>query len=352
MDRRLFATSAAAFTLIPSRFVLAQSRAAWQDDAGSFTDVPGLRVGHFTDRRRPTGRTVVMTEDGAVGGVDVRGSAPGTRETDLLQPTNLFEKVHAVMLSGGSALGLDAATGVMRYLEERRIGYDVGVTHVPIVPAAIIFDLGVGDGRIRPDAQAGYRACEAASTDRPAEGNVGAGAGATVGKLFGARRAMKGGLGMASIKVAGLTVGALVVVNAVGDVIDPDTARPIAGARTEDGRRLLDARRAIAAGQVPERLLAGTNTTIGVVATDAVLTKAQAQKIAQMAHDGFARSINPVHTMSDGDTLFALGTGKSGKTGNPNLLRMLGAEVMARAVVRAVRAAQGIEGYPSAADIG
>ena len=352
MDRRLFATSAAAFTLMPSRFVLAQSRAAWQDDAGSLTDVPGVRVGHFTDSRRPTGCTVVMTEDGAVGGIDVRGSAPGTRETDLLQPTNLVEKVHAVMLSGGSAFGLDAATGVMRYLEERRIGYDVGVTHVPIVPAAIIFDLGVGDGRIRPDAQAGYRACEAASTDRPAEGNAGAGAGATVGKLFGARRAMKGGLGMASIKVAGLTVGALVVVNAVGDVIDPDTARPIAGARTEDGRRLLDARRAIAAGQVPERLLAGTNTTIGVVATDAVLTKAQAQKIAQMAHNGLARSINPVYTMSDGDTLFALGTGRSGKTGNPNLLGMLGAEVMARAVVRAVRAAQGIEGYPSAADIG
>jgi L-aminopeptidase/D-esterase-like protein len=210
----------------------------------------------------------------------------------------------------------------------------------------------VGDGRIRPDAQAGYRACEAASANRPAEGNVGAGAGATVGKLFGARRAMKGGVGMASLRVAGLTVGALVVVNAVGDVIDPDTARPIAGARTEDGRRLLDARRAIAAGQLPERLLAGTNTTIGVVATDAVLTKAQAQKIAQMAHDGLARSINPVHTMSDGDTLFALGTGKSGKTGNPNLLGMLGAEVMARAVVRAVRAAHGIEGYPSAADIG
>ena len=256
------------------------------------------------------------------------------------------------MLSGGSAFGLDAATGVMRYLEERRIGYDVGVTHVPIVPAAIIFDLGVGDGRIRPDAQAGYRACETASANRPAEGNVGAGAGATVGKLFGARRAMKGGVGMASIRVAGLTVGALVVVNAVGDVIDPDTARPIAGAWTEDGRRLLDARRAIAVGQVPERLLAGTNTTVGVVATDVVLTKAQAQKIAQMAHDGLARSINPVHTMSDGDTLFALGTGKSGKTGNPNLLGMLGAEVIARAVVRAIRAAQGIEGYPSAADIG
>ena len=240
----------------------------------------------------------------------------------------------------------------MRYLEERRIGYDVGVTHVPIVPAYIIFDLGVSDGRIPPDAQAGYRACEPATTDRPVEGNVGAGAGATVGTLFGARRAMKGGVGMASLRVAGLTVGTLVVVNAVGDVIDPDTARPIAGARTEHGHRLLDARRAIAAGHIPERLPAGTDTTIGVVATDALLTKTQAQKIAQMAHDGLAPSIKPVHTISDGDTVFALGTGKPGKTGNPNLLGMLGAEVMARAVVRAVRAAQGIEGYPSAADIG
>lgn len=350
MDRRLFIAGASALTALSGRGAFAQARPAWQDDAGSITDVPGLRVGHFTDSRRPTGCTVVIAEEGAVGGVDVRGSAPGTRETDLLQPSNLVEKVHAVLLSGGSAFGLDAASGVVRYLEERKIGFDVGVTHVPIVPAAIIFDLGVGDGRVRPDAQAGYRACEAASTQRPAEGNVGAGAGATVGKLFGARRAMKGGLGMASLRVAGLTVGALVVVNAVGDVIDPDTAQPIAGARTEDGRRLLDTRRAIAAGEVPQRLLAGTNTTVGLVATDAVLTKAQAQKIAQMAHDGLARSINPVHTMNDGDTLFALGTGKSGKTGNPNLLGMLAAEAMARAVVRAVGAAGSIEGYPSAAD--
>jgi L-aminopeptidase/D-esterase-like protein len=351
MDRRLFVSSAAALSALPMHAAWAQPRAAWQDDAGSITDVPGVKVGHFTDPRRPTGCTVIVTEDGAVGGVDVRGSAPGTRETDLLQPSNLVDKVHAVALAGGSAFGLDAASGVMRYLEERKIGFDVGVTHVPIVPAAIIFDLTVGDGKIRPDAQAGYRACEAASTSRPAEGNVGAGAGATVGKMFGAKRAMKGGLGMASIKVAGLTVGAIVVVNAVGDVIDPDTARPIAGARTPDGSRLLDTRRAIVSGQAPERLLAGTNTTIGLIATDAVLTKAQAQKIAQMAHDGFARAINPVHTMNDGDTIFAVGTGKSGKTGNPNLLGILAAEAMARAIVRAVRAAKGIEGYPSAADI-
>ena len=320
-------------------------------DAGAITEVPGVKVGHFTDTRRPTGCTVIMTEEGAVGGVDVRGSAPGTRETDLLNPINLVDKVTAVMLAGGSAFGLDAATGVMRYLEERKLGYNVGVGFVPIVPAAILFDLGVGDPKIRPDASAGYKACEAASTARPAEGNVGAGAGATVGKLYGGKRAMKAGIGTASIKIAGLTVGAIVAVNAVGDIVDPMTGKPIAGARTEDGKSLLNTREAILRGTPPAGLLAGTATTIGVIATDAVLTKAQAQKIAQMAHDGLARSINPIHTMFDGDTIFALGTGKSGKTGNPTLIGVMAAEVMAIAVVRAARAARGIEGYPSAADL-
>jgi L-aminopeptidase/D-esterase-like protein len=330
---------------------IAQARARWQIDAGSITEVRGIKVGHFTDSRRPTGCTVILTEDGAVGSVDVRGSAPGTRETDLLQPSNLVEQVHAVLLSGGSVFGLDAASGVVRYLAERKIGFDVGVARVPIVPAAILFDLGVGDAQIRPDARAGYWACAAAGANRPAEGNVGAGAGATIGKLFGTDRAMKGGLGMASIQVAGLTVGAIVAVNAVGDIIDPDTSRPIAGARTDDGKRLLDTRRAIVEGKLPAKLLAGTNTTIGLVATDAVLTKAHAQKIAQMAHDGLARSINPVHTMNDGDTIFAVGTGKADRPGNANLLGILAAEVMARAVVRAIRAAKGIEGYPSETDL-
>lgn len=326
------------------------SAAPW-GDPGAITAVPGVKVGHFTDTRRPTGCTVIITEEGAVGGVDVRGSAPGTRETDLLNPINLVDKVNAVMLAGGSAFGLDAATGVVRYLEERKIGYNVGVAFVPIVPAAILFDLGVGDAKIRPDATAGYKACEAASTARPAEGNVGAGAGATVGKLFGGKRAMKAGIGTASITRAGLTVGAIVAVNAVGDIVDPQTGRPIAGARTEDGKRLLNTREQILLGNLPPGMLAGTATTIGVVATDAVLTKAQAQKIAQMAHDGLARSINPIHTMSDGDTIFALGTGKAGKTGNPNLLGALAAEVMAVAVVRAARAARGIEGFPAAGEL-
>lgn len=350
MQRRFFLSGAgAAFATLGSFPVWAQSAAS--ADAGALTEVPGIKVGHFTDARRPTGCTVVLTEEGAVGGVDVRGSAPGTRETDLLNPTNLVDKVHAILLSGGSAFGLEAATGVVRYLEERKIGYNVGVAHVPIVPAAILFDLGVGDPKIRPDAAAGYQACQAASTARPAEGNVGAGAGATVGKLYGGKRAMKAGIGTASIKMAGLTVGAIVAVNAVGDIVDPATGRPIAGARTEDGKSLLNTREAILRGVLPGSLLAGTATTIGVVATDAVLTKAQAQKVAQMAHDGLARTINPIHTMFDGDTLFALGTGKSGKTGNPNLIGILAAEAMAMAVVRAARAARGIEGYPSANDL-
>lgn len=350
MHRRYFLGGAsAAFASLGAIPVWAQTAGA--ADAGSLTEVPGIKVGHFTDARRPTGCTVILTEEGAVGGVDVRGSAPGTRETDLLNPTNLVDKVHAILLSGGSAFGLEAATGVVRYLEERKIGYNVGVAHVPIVPAAILFDLGVGDPKIRSDAAAGYQACQAATTSRPAEGNVGAGAGATVGKLYGGKRAMKAGIGSASIKMAGLTVGAIVAVNAVGDIVDPATGRPIAGARTEDGKSLLNTREAILRGVLPASMLAGTATTIGVVATDAVLTKAQAQKVAQMAHDGLARTINPIHTMFDGDTLFALGTGKSGKTGNPNLIGILAAEAMAMAVVRAARAARGIEGYPSANDL-
>jgi L-aminopeptidase/D-esterase-like protein len=355
MERREFLAGTAAglaamgVTLADTRHALAQAAAG--GSAGAITDVAGVKVGHFTDARRPTGCTVIITEEGAVGGVDVRGSAPGTRETDLLNPTNLVEKVHAILLAGGSAFGLDAATGVVRYLEERKIGFDVGVAHVPIVPAAILFDLAVGDAKIRPTAESGYKACEAASASAPAEGNAGAGAGATVGKFFTLKRGMKSGIGTASIKVAGLTVGAIVAVNAVGDIIDPATGKPIAGARTEDGKKLLNTREAILRGELPASLKAGTATTIGVVATDAVLTKAQAQKIAQMAHDGLARSIYPIHTMFDGDTIFALGTAKSGKTGNPNLLGILAAEVMAVAVVRAARAAKGIEGLPAAADL-
>ena len=310
--------------------------------AGSITDVAGIEVGHFSDPRRPTGCTVVIAREGAVAGVDVRGAAPGTRETDLLSPVNLVDQVHAVMLAGGSAWGLDAASGAMRWLEEQGVGMDVKVARLPIVPAAVLFDIVLGDPTIRPDALAGYAACEAASSKPPAQGNVGAGSGALVGKIFGIERAMKGGIGSASVTVDGITVGALVACNALGDVIDPDTAQVIAGARTVDGKSLRDTRRALLRGDGPKPFLAGTNTSIGVIATDAVITKVQATKLAQMAHDGLARSINPVHTMSDGDTLFMLGTGRSGKSLGMMVLGTMVAEATARAVVQAVRHAQSL----------
>jgi L-aminopeptidase/D-esterase-like protein len=323
--------------------------------AGAITDVAGIEVGHFTDTRRPTGCTVVIARDGAVAGVDVRGAAPGTRETDLLAPTNLVDRVHAILLAGGSAWGLDAATGVVRWLEEQDVGFPVGNARLPLVPGAVLFDLMVGDASIRPDAAAGYRACELASAKAPAEGNVGAGTGAAIGKVFGIERAMKGGIGTASVTVEGITVGALIACNALGDVVDPDTSQVIAGARTRNGKSLVDTRRALLRGEAPKPLLAGTNTTIGVIATDAVITKVQASRLATMGHDGLARSINPVHTMSDGDTLFMLGTGRAGKPLGMMVLGTMVAEAVAIAVVRAARAAQGIAvgklRLPAAADL-
>ncbi|HUG24054.1 P1 family peptidase [Piscinibacter sp.] len=323
---------------------------------GSITSVAGVLCGHFTDTRRPTGCTVILTPDGAVAGVDVRGAAPGTRETELLSPLNSVEKIHAVLLAGGSAFGLDAAGGVMRWLEERGIGVRVGPARIPIVPAAILFDLFTGDPAIRPDAQAGYAACAAASRDAPAEGNAGAGAGAVVGKLFGIGRAMKGGVGSTSVTVNGITVAALVVVNAVGDVIEPGTGRVIAGARSADGRTTVGTTRAMLRGETITSLQPSAATTLAVVATDAVLTKAEANKLAQMAHDGLARTIDPVHTASDGDTVFALGTGASGLAGSLTVLGALAAEVTARAVLRAVWAADGLYGpglpeLPAARDL-
>jgi L-aminopeptidase/D-esterase-like protein len=310
--------------------------------AGAITDVAGVEVGHFTDTRRPTGCTVVMVREGAVAGVDVRGAAPGTRETDLLAPTHLVERVHAILLSGGSAWGLDAATGVVQWLEEQGVGFPVGPVRLPLVPGAVLFDLLVGDAAIRPDAAAGYRACELASAKAPAEGNVGAGAGAVVGKVFGMERGMKAGIGTASVTVDGITVGAIVACNALGDVIDPATAQVLAGARSRNGKTLADTRRALLAGEPPKPLLAGTNTTIGVIATDAVITKVQASRLATVGHDGLARSINPVHTMSDGDTLFALGTGRAGRSIGMLLLGTMAAEAVALAVVRAVHAARSV----------
>ena len=318
------------------------------------TQVGGIEVGHFTDPRRPTGCTVIIAREGAVAGVDVRGAAPGTRETDLLHPSNLVERVHAITLAGGSAWGLDAASGVMQWLEEQGIGLPVGYGLVPIVPAAVLFDLPVGNPKIRPDAHAGYQACVAASKHPPEEGNVGAGAGALVGKIFGLENAMRGGIGHASLTVDGITVGAIVACNAVGDVLDPATGKILAGARAANGT-LLNSRQALLAGLAPKPVLAGTNTTIGVIATDAILTKAQAHRLAQVAHDGLARSINPVHTMSDGDTLFAMGTGQSGKTAGMLQLSAMAAEVTALAVVRAILAAKGLTvgamTWPAARDL-
>jgi L-aminopeptidase/D-esterase-like protein len=314
------------------------------------TAVDGIKVGHHTLTTRPTGCTVIVAEQGAVGGVDVRGSAPGTRETDLLDPVNTVQQVHAIVLTGGSAYGLDTASGVMQYLEERQIGFPIGGGVVPIVPAAVIFDLGIGDFKIRPDRVCGYAAAKAATTGPVEEGNIGAGAGATVGKMAGRGRAMKGGLGSAHIALPdGTVVAALVVVNAVGDVIDPATGRTVAGARTADGNGLVDVRTILRGLADAPAAPSIENTTLGVVATNARLTKAQAKKFAQMAHDGLARAIVPAHTTMDGDTIFSLATGTRDGEVNIDRIGALGAEAMSTAIVRAVRAAKSISGFPAAA---
>ena len=300
---------------------------------------------------------MILAESGATAGVDVRGGAPGTRETDLLNPLNTVEKVHAILLAGGSAFGLEAASGVMQYLEEKDIGYDTRVAKVPIVPAAILFDLEIGDFRIRPDRQAGYQACKNAKSNSCEEGNVGAGAGATVGKLFGFERAMKSGIGTASIKSGDIIVGAIVAVNAAGDVIDPQDGRILAGARGSDGKTPLNSMEQLRQGKAGPFKLSRENTTIGVVATNVAFSKSQINKIAQMAHDGLARCINPVHTPVDGDTLFALSTSNS-KSAPPSALLpsliqigSLAADTITRAVCRAVLAATGLPGIPSHHDL-
>jgi len=315
-------------------------KATEADAAGSITDVQGVKVGHFTESRRPTGCTVLLFEKGATAGVDVRGSAPGTRETDLLNPINSVQQVQAILLAGGSAFGLDAA-----------LGYTVGDVVVPIVPAAILYDLEIGDAKIRPTAESGYKASQAATTEPVAEGNVGAGAGAAIGKMFGMKQAMKSGLGSASVRVGdtGIVVGAIVAVNAVGDVLDPKTGKIIAGARTADGSGFMDSMARIRAGYSVRA--DGANTTIGVVATNVALDKAQATKVAQMAHDGLARTIYPVHTPSDGDTIFAVATGAIASRANHGAIGALAADVMARAVLRAVMNARGIAGLPSYSDL-
>ena len=318
----------------------------------TITDVPGLRVGHFTNAEAATGCTVVICAEGAVGGVDVRGSAPGTRETDLLRPGNLVQQAHAVLLSGGSAFGLDAASGVMRYLEERGIGYKMGSIVVPIVPAAILFDLGVATPGVRHGPEEGYQACLNASDGPVAQGSVGAGTGATVGKALGRERSVKGGVGSASLDLGqGVKVGALVAVNALGSVVDPETGRILAGPRSDDGAGFLDTTKLLITGQARQLVPVPSNTTLGVVATSAALTKEQANKMASIAHDGFALAIRPTHMMGDGDVVFALATGVSKE--NVPFQRILAATVVvvAQAIVNAVLHAQGLKGIPGAREV-
>ena len=329
------------------------------------SDVAGVNLGHAQALGRLTGCSVILAQSdpsGAVAAVDVRGASPGTRETDLLASENLVERVHAIVLTGGSAFGLAAVDGVVRWLEEQGVGLDTGYGRVPIVPAAVLFDLpvvGVGqDPKIRPDASLGYAASLNALTTifsmpshhhsadeakRSRQGNVGAGAGATIGKLFGMTRRMKGGLGEASVQVGPWIVSAVIACNAVGDVLDPATGRVIAGARTSDGKQLGDTQAMLLNGERLSRLRPGTNTTIGVIATNATLSKGQAKRLAMSGHDGLARAIRPAHTPYDGDTLFALATCQLAEAPDVLLLNVMAAEAVARAIVNAVRYASGVQ---------
>jgi len=330
------------------------------------TEVHGIKVGHHTLAERPTGCTVILVDgEGVPGGVSQRGGAPGTRETDLLNPLNMVDKVNAVVLSGGSAYGLSAATGTVQWLEERRMGWSVGGAGVvPIVPSAILFDLGFGGNpEVRPTADCGYKAAAAATTGPVAEGNVGAGAGATVGKMGGLvehagypdgrRGPMKGGIGSYAITLPnGLVVAAIVAVNSVGDIIDPDTGRVVAGTRTEDGKSVADVRKILRTGNVSATPRAGENTTIGLVATNARLSKTDVNRVALMADDGFARAIYPSHTPGDGDTVFALATGRWQGEASVAVVGALAADAMAEAIVRAVSKADALGGVPSAKELG
>ena len=314
---------------------------------GSITDVAGIRVGHWTDCEHLTGCTVVLCERGAVGGVSVRGLAPGTRETDLLRPGNLVSRVQAILLTGGSAFGLGAADGIMRYLEGKGCGQRAGAAIVPIVPAAVLFDLELGSAHIRPDSAAGYTACQAADTNVP-QGNVGAGTGATVGKLFGMARAMKAGIGTASLSAGKLVVGAIVAVNSFGDIYDPASHQIVAGTRALDGEHFVDTNAALASPPV-RKAMALQNTIIGVVATNAKLDSAQVNQTASIAHDGIARVVYPAHTLYDGDTLFALATGEV--RAHQVLVSALAVEAVQNAILNGVLAAEPAGGLPSVSSI-
>ncbi|MCI0439662.1 MAG: P1 family peptidase [Chloroflexi bacterium] len=323
-------------------------------ESPGITAIAGIRVGHYTDLAAATGCTVVLCEGGAMGGVDVRGSAPGTRGTDALRPTFLNLEVHGVLLSGGSAFGLDAAGGVMRYLEERGVGALFGGARIPVVPAAILFDLGVITSKVRPGLDEGYAACDNAASGPVEEGSVGAGTGATVAKLMGRERAIKGGIGTACIALdGGLLVGAIVAVNAVGGVYEPETGAVVAGPRKDDGRAMYDVMRVMTMpgftqGEAP----APVNTTIGVVATNARLNKEQANKLAAVAHDGLALAVRPAHLMSDGDTMFALATGELSDESNMNQLCAATVACVGSAIVRGVQKARGLGGFPAVSELG
>jgi L-aminopeptidase/D-esterase-like protein len=315
----------------------------------TITDVPGIKIGHYTDKEAATGCTVVICEEGAVAGVDVRGSAPGTRETDLLRPSNLVERVHAILLGGGSAFGLDAAGGVMRYMKEKGIGFQTSTACVPIVPAAVLYDLDIGNSQVSPGINEGYTACQVADSKEVPEGSVGAGTGATVCKLMGLNHAIKGGIGTASKELQdGIIVAAIFAVNALGDIIDHTTGKILASPRFPD-----DAHRTSTIELLQHNYSNGdfvpTNTTIGIVATNASLTKEQVNKIASMAHDGMARAINPSHTMYDGDTIFALSLGD--KTGDTTTIGAIAAELTSEAIKRAIIHAETLAGVPSIKDI-
>jgi L-aminopeptidase/D-esterase-like protein len=323
----------------------------------TITDVPGIKVGHASDFKALTGCTVILCEEGAVGGVDLRGTATGTRQIDALSHLHLVEKIHAILLSGGSAFGLDAAGGVMNYLEQKGKGFDVVKTKVPIVPAAVIFDFGIGDFRIRPDQRMGFQACLNASK-KVEEGSVGVGTGATVGKLFGIERAMKGGVGTSSILgPRGLIVGALVVVNAFGDVLDPDSNQILAGARTsKEGLQLANSSKWIKKG-VTRKQFGGAlnseaeifNTTLGVIATNAILSKKEVNQVAQLSHSGLVKMISPLHSTFDGDLLFAISYGK--KKADVNTIGLLGEVALMEAVKRAIMKADGFGRIPAYRDI-
>lgn len=316
----------------------------------AITDVPGIEVGHAQDLEAATGCTVILCRSGATTGVSVHGGAPATRETDCLRPENVVTEAHAVVLTGGSAYGLNSAGGVMRYLEEQGIGYDVGVTRVPIVATAALNDLAFGDHRIRPDAAMGYSACLNASKKNTEQGNVGAGTGAAIGRLEGNARGMvKGGLGAASFSIGELIVGAIVAVNCNGDVIDAETGETLAGTLNPERTGVAGAMKLLTTQNEQYKEGFPSNTTIGVVATNACLNKAIATRVAMMAQDGYARAIIPIHTFGDGDVTFCMSTGKL--QADPNRVGAIAAWVMARAVVKAVKAAESLHGVPAYRDL-